>query len=99
MTEDKSREALFAEWYHANPAAYAYALYQLEAAYNGGYQARGEHDAALLKMAVEALEDAKEHIQGEIDVVDGTYGEPHPNKAMQLDSIIEKAIKAIKGAM
>lgn len=41
---------------------------------------------------VEAANEAREHIDGEIDVVDGSYGEPAPNRAMSIASLIDEAI-------
>lgn len=40
----------------------------------------------------ELLTRAREHIDGEIDVIDGDYGEPHPNAAMILASAIDAAL-------
>lgn len=52
----------------------------------------------------EALNDAIEHIGGEVDVVDGDYGAPEPNAAMKLSGklnnalgIIDRAIEEIMG--
>jgi len=44
-----------------------------------------------------ALEQAREHIDGEIDVVDGDYGVPAPNKAMSLAHEIDVALAKVKG--
>jgi hypothetical protein len=44
-----------------------------------------------------ALEQAREHIDGEIDVVDGDYGVPAPNKAMSLAQEIDAALAKVKG--
>jgi hypothetical protein len=30
--------------------------------------------------------------EGEVDVVDGSYGEPSPNRAMQITSMIDEVI-------
>src|ERR1700733_4963595 len=38
---------------------------------------------------ISALEQARGHIDGEIDVVDGDYGVPAPNKAMRLAQEID----------
>jgi ribosomal protein S11 len=53
---------------------------------------QSERDALL-----EALQDALEFIEGYSDVSDGPYGEPKPNRAMQLVGEIEDAIKASEG--
>ena len=63
-------------------------------------------DAALIVRAVKshdellaALHAAREYIDGQIDVVDGSYGEPAPNRAMVLAQEIDAAIaKATGGA-
>jgi hypothetical protein len=40
----------------------------------------------------EALHQAREYISGEVDVVDGHYGAPDPNAAMQLAQEIDAAV-------
>jgi hypothetical protein len=40
----------------------------------------------------EVLTEAREFIDGYSDVVDGSYGEPEPNRAMTLVSIIDAAL-------
>jgi len=40
----------------------------------------------------EALEAAREFIAGFADVVDGDYGAPEPNRAMQIVSMIDEAL-------
>jgi len=45
-----------------------------------------------VQMLIDALVDASEHIQGEVDVIDGDYGFPAPNNAMQLSSTIDTAL-------
>lgn len=39
-----------------------------------------------------ALEEALEFIGGQVDVVDGDYGQPKPNRAMQVAQSIEWAL-------
>lgn len=46
----------------------------------------------------EALNDAIEHIGGEVDVVDGDYGEPEPNAAMKLHGKLNNALGIIDRA-
>lgn len=46
---------------------------------------------------LEALHEAQEFIEGYSDVSDGHYGEPKPNRAMQLVETIRAAIKASEG--
>ena len=41
---------------------------------------------------LEALEAARERLEGEVDVVDGDYGEPSPNRAMVICSQLDEAI-------
>ncbi len=41
---------------------------------------------------LEALEAAREHLDGEIDIVDGDYGEPRPNRAMSICNRIDEAM-------
>lgn len=40
----------------------------------------------------EALEAAREFISGFADVVDGDYGVPEPNRAMQIVEMIDEAL-------
>lgn len=46
-----------------------------------------------LSVALNLLYEARQYIDGEIDVVDGDYGEPAPNKAMQLASAIDEVLR------
>lgn len=48
--------------------------------------------SAALERAEEVLEQARKHIDGEIDVVDGDYGEPRPNAAMRLAAEIDAVL-------
>jgi len=50
-----------------------------------------KRDAIIQEMAA-LLEECKEHIAGEVDVVDGDYGVPAPNKAMQLTTEIDNVL-------
>jgi hypothetical protein len=45
-----------------------------------------------LKQLESILEDCAEFIDGYVDVVDGDYGEPEPNKAMRLMSAIREVL-------
>jgi hypothetical protein len=47
---------------------------------------------AALPDLVEALQEAREFIDGQIDVVDGSYGESSPNRAMSLARQIDEAL-------
>lgn len=47
---------------------------------------------AALPDLIEALQDAREFIDGQIDVVDGDYGEPSPNRAMSLAQLIDDVL-------
>ena len=38
------------------------------------------------------LADCREYLGGQIDVVDGSYGEPAPNKAMILCQLIDRTL-------
>lgn len=40
----------------------------------------------------EALEAARDELAGFADVVDGDYGVPEPNRAMQIMSMIDEAL-------
>jgi hypothetical protein len=46
-----------------------------------------------------ALEDVRELIEGYVDVVDGDYGQPRPNKAMRAVRVIDAALwrEGVKG--
>ena len=50
-----------------------------------GYRARVERLESL-------LEDVLEFLEGQVDVVDGSYGEPAPNRAMTLTTEIKEAL-------
>jgi hypothetical protein len=39
----------------------------------------------------EILDEIEEFLEGQMDVVDGSYGEPHPNRAMQLLAALQAA--------
>lgn len=71
---------------------------QLRGCLEAAKQARANYilapSAATNKFSelVEALEEAREFIDGQIDVVDGDYGVPAPNKAMQLAQVIDAAL-------
>lgn len=61
-----------------------------------------DHEAALIKALSDprrdeleaVLEDCAEFIDGQVDVVDGDYGEPEPNKAMRLMTAIREVLPA-----
>lgn len=38
------------------------------------------------------LQDCREYLEKEMDVVDGSYGEPSPNRAMQLVNQIDETL-------
>jgi hypothetical protein len=54
--------------------------------------------AAALRMLF-ALEEARDFIADHVDVVDGSYGEPAPNRAMLLMQEIDDALTAANGAL
>lgn len=45
----------------------------------------------------EALTDSREFLAGYVDVEDGDYGEPRPNRAMQITSLIDSALAQTGG--
>lgn len=54
--------------------------------------------AAAYNRALDLLYEARQHIDGEIDVVDGDYGEPAPNQAMRLASAIDDILTERKSS-
>lgn len=57
-------------------------------------EARGYEIAALKKRIAKleaALDSVEEYLDGRVDVVDGDYGVPEPNREMQLMSEINEA--------
>jgi hypothetical protein len=44
-----------------------------------------------------ALQEAAEFIEDQVDVVDGDYGQPKPNRAMSLMQVIEAALRKAAG--
>lgn len=55
-----------------------------------------EHDneqaAARIARLESDLNECLEFLEGQADVVDGDYGEPSPNRAMQLVSMIDETL-------
>lgn len=49
------------------------------------------HDALIA-----ALEECDEYLDQLVDVVDGDYGEPRPNKEMRLQQVVRAALAAAK---
>lgn len=49
-------------------------------------------------LTLAVLEDVAEFLEGQSDVVDGSYGEPHPNRAMSLLRDVEERIETLKKA-
>lgn len=45
---------------------------------------------------LEALEAARDHLDGEIDVVDGDYGQPEPNRAMVICQQLDEAMNHVE---
>lgn len=50
-----------------------------------------KRDAIIGELTI-ALQDAIEYISGEMDIIDGYYGVPSPNKAMQLTTEWEQVL-------
>lgn len=58
------------------------------------------HDELIVKAApkmLEALNEALEFVADHEDVVDGDYGEPAPNRAMQLATVLRAIISEAEG--
>lgn len=55
-----------------------------------------EHDnnqaAARILRLESDLHECREYLETEVDVVDGDYGEPSPNRAMSLVSMIDETM-------
>ncbi len=45
-----------------------------------------------IKMLEADLLECREFLEGQVDVVDGDYGEPSPNRAMQLVTMIDESL-------
>lgn len=45
---------------------------------------------------LDVLNEVAEFLEGQSDVVDGSYGEPHPNRAMSLLQQVEQEIENLK---
>lgn len=75
---------------------------ELELVYEQLHEARqeakyiAERNAARIKELTIALEEALEYFRDHSDVNDGDYGEPSPNKEMQLASMIDEALYGIQ---
>ena len=50
----------------------------------------------MLDRTLAVLEDVAEFLEEYSDVVDGSYGEPRPNRAMSLLQEVEERIEALK---
>jgi hypothetical protein len=48
-----------------------------------------------INLIIQALVSSLEYIESESDVVDGDYGEPRPNAAMQVCSLLKEALDAM----
>ena len=44
---------------------------------------------------VGVLQEVQDFLEGQIDVVDGDYGQPQANRAMQLDTMIRESLKKV----
>lgn len=55
-------------------------------------------EKALME-AAEVIAYAREFVDGYIDVVDGDYGVPRPNKAMQLAQRLDEAMTLVDAAL
>ena len=64
-----------------------------------GATANGEAIAAEILDRITRLEgdllECRDFLEGQIDVVDGDYGEPAPNRAMQLCTMIDETLGRI----
>ena len=52
----------------------------------------------MIDLTLAVLEDVAEFLEDQADVVDGSYGEPRPNRAMSLLQEVEGRIEALKRA-
>lgn len=63
-------------------------------------QETAKHNATVaanrIKELEAALEEALEYFKDNYDVVDGSYGEPRPNKEMRLGQRIDEALHGIR---
>ncbi len=53
------------------------------------------HTKRILELTV-ALEEALEYFKDKYDVVDGSYGEPGPNKEMSIGQMIDETLHGIR---
>jgi hypothetical protein len=64
----------------------------LDAVYCAGHAKEASESSLPLEM-FDALTQLSEFLEGQVDVVDGDYGEPRPNRAMQLKQTIDELIE------
>lgn len=50
----------------------------------------------MTQRTIDLLNEVAEFLEGQSDVVDGSYGEPVPNRAMSLLGEVEREIDALK---
>lgn len=75
---------------------------ELELVYQQLHEAQetAKYDAKVaadrIKKLEAALEEALEYFEDRYDVVDGSYGEPSPNKEMSLGQMIDETLHGIR---
>ncbi len=59
---------------------------------------QGEKCSGTLRRDIAGLQEVLEYLEDREDVVDGSYGEPHPNKEMSLAQMLRSIIKRLEAS-
>jgi hypothetical protein len=59
---------------------------------------RNHQSGSPYVQTIDLLNEIAEFLENQSDVVDGSYGEPHPNRAMSLLALVDEHIEWLKRA-